>query len=109
MQCRVVIDPRCDIDVGDRTPDRRLLAARYIRLILDLLGRHAGHPPGSYHDPAQAPNHYVWEDANWRVVYRIDEARRLLVFKRRTVIVLAAWLREDAGDSPIPEPSRYGR
>ena len=52
MRCQVQIDPRCEMDVGDRSPDRRILIVEHIHAIIDLLRGHKGHPPNSFREPA---------------------------------------------------------
>ena len=92
MRSEVVFDPRCRMDIGERSADRRAQASAMIRSLIKLLGKHAGHPPGSWQELGQPTDEYVWRDRNWTVVYRIADHRRLFR-KRRTITILSVTLR----------------
>jgi hypothetical protein len=94
MVIRIELDPRIEVDVGVRTPDRHALIHLLIRSIIDLLGKHAGHPPGSLSNDDLGPSEFVWEDRNWRVSYSIRSERRMLLGKRTVITIRTIVLRQ---------------
>ncbi len=84
MKTIVSFDPHCQIDVGERDPDRRLLIKESVRGLQELLRDTAGLPPGAWQVSAGPPPRYLYEDANWRINY----SRKSGGFFRRTVEVV---------------------
>jgi hypothetical protein len=93
MRCRVLIDPRCELNFGARSPDRQMLIIEHVRAIINLLGSYKGHPPNSAREENLPPEYYVWEDQNWRVSYRIEDKRQRLFAKIRVITVKTIYLK----------------
>jgi hypothetical protein len=72
MHVSVRIQSNCVFDFGERTPDRRSLVKQYVKSLMDLLGEHEGHPPGSQQVREQPPT-FVWSDANWQIGYTVEK------------------------------------
>ena len=89
MRCLVVFDHRCRFDVGERTPDRILQITEFVRALMQLLGKHAGYPPGFIQLPGRPLDEYMWYDRNWLVAYRISDERRYWFRRRRTITILS--------------------
>jgi hypothetical protein len=74
MRVRVRFDPNCRFDIGERTPEMRLLVTQYVKAFIGHLAAHAGRPPGSTLMGGDPPA-YVWRDANWRFTYTLERIR----------------------------------
>ena len=75
MRVRVQFDPNCRFDIGERTPERRSLAALYVNAFRRLVGAHAGRPPGA-RQVRETPLTYMWQDVNWRLGYTLKMTRK---------------------------------
>jgi hypothetical protein len=73
MKTQVRIDPRCVIDIGQRTPDRRLLVKEYIKKVQDDLANLGG-LIGAI-QVGNNPDEFVWKDTNWQIGYTVEMRR----------------------------------
>jgi hypothetical protein len=74
MRIEVQFAQDCQLDLGERTPDRRALLLEYIRFIRELFLEHRGTLPTA--EPIEGrPNQYLYEEEHWRIIYSSEITR----------------------------------
>jgi hypothetical protein len=69
----VRLDPKCVFDIGERTPDRRLLVKEYVKVIARQLAVYAGRPPGWFPSDEEPLVNY-WIEGSWKIGFTVTQS-----------------------------------